>query len=158
MELLDNLKEQIPNFIAYLISFFMVVIFWMRNHWILKPLEKCDYQTYGLNFLHLLFVALIPFTTSLIGRFEQDTIAVILFSGTFGLVSLSNMILYRYIVTKTEWHGVDVSKEWTSPNWWKSYTIPLIALGSILISFININAAIALWLLAPVWLFFVLRK
>jgi uncharacterized membrane protein len=32
-----DLVHQIPNFIAYLIRFLLVVIFWMRNHWILKP-------------------------------------------------------------------------------------------------------------------------
>ena len=155
--LLSDLHKQIPNFIAYLISFLMIALFWMRHHWVFKYLEKCDYKTFMLNFVHLLFVCLIPYTASLIGRYEENPIAVILFSGAFGLAGLSLLFLHRYFVTKTEWHGENADKEWTNPNWWKTYPGPLFALGSILISFININAAIAIWLLLPVWAFFSTR-
>ncbi len=157
-QLLVDLHEQTPNFVAYLISFFVAALLWIKNHWILKPLEKCDYKTFWLNFAHLLFVSLIPFTASLIGRYEQDALAVILFSGSLGLASLSLAFLHRYAVTKTEWHSKDATKEWTNPKWWVMYLTLFFALGSILISFINVNAAIALWLLFPVWLLFFRRR
>ena len=157
-QLLADLQEQIPNFIAYLISFFVVAYLWMNNHWILKPLKKCDYKTFWLNFAHLLFVSLIPFTASLVGRYEQDTIAAILFSASLGLASFSLILLHRYALTKPEWHGENTIKEWTSPNWLARYPATLFALGSILISFINVNVAIGLWLLFPVWLFLYPRK
>lgn len=50
--LIADLFKQIPNFIAYLISFAIVASLWMRNHWILEPLKKCDYTTFWLNLLH----------------------------------------------------------------------------------------------------------
>jgi uncharacterized membrane protein len=40
MELLADLRKQISNFIAYFISFIMVAFFWMRHHWVFKPLDK----------------------------------------------------------------------------------------------------------------------
>jgi len=156
--LLDDLQEQIPNFIAYLISFFVAACLWMNNHWILKPLEKCDYKTFWLNFAHLLFVSLIPFTASLIGRYAQDAISVILFSASLGLAGFSLMLLHRYVVTKPEWHGESTIKAWTSPSWLVTSPVTLFALGSILISFINVNVAIGLWLLLPVWIFLFSRK
>jgi uncharacterized membrane protein len=157
-QLLADLQEQIPNFIAYLISFFVVAYLWMSNHWILKPLEKCDYKTFWLNFAHLLFLTLIPFTASLVGRYQQDTIAVILFSASLGLAAFSLILLHRYAATKPEWRGENTIKEWTNPNWLVTYPATLFALGSILISFINVNVAIGLWLLLPVWLFLFPRK
>lgn len=157
-QLLADLHEQIPNFMAYLISFFVAGLLWMKNHWILKPLEGCDYKTFWLNFVHLLFVALIPFTASLIGRYEQDALAVILFSGSIGLASVSLVSLHRYAVTKTEWHSKEAIKEWMNPKWWVMYLSSFFALGSILISFINVNAAIVLWLLFPVLLFLFRHK
>lgn len=152
--LVTDLQGQIPNFFAYLISFFMVAFLWIRHHWTLTPIEKCNFKTFWLNFLHLLFVTLLPYTASLIGHYEGDTIAVILFFGSIGLATLSLIFLHRYLVTRTEWHGKDVTKEWTSPAWQVMYASLLFSLGSILISFINVNAALAFWLILPVWLSF----
>jgi uncharacterized membrane protein len=54
-ELMADLIHQIPNFIAYLISFLVIVIFWMRNHWILQPLIKGNETVFWLNLLHVFF-------------------------------------------------------------------------------------------------------
>jgi uncharacterized membrane protein len=150
-ELMADLVHQIPNFIAYLISFLVIVIFWMRNHWILKPLTKGDETVFWLNLLHLFFLSLIPYTSSLIGHYEQDSLAVMIFSGSLGLSGLSLLFLHRYITTRTEWLGEAPIKPWTAPNWWMDYPAPFIALGSIGLAFINISAALAIWLLAPIW-------
>jgi len=152
--LVADLRGQTPNFFAYLISFSMVTFLWIRHHWTFTPIEKCNFKTFWLNFLHLLFVTLIPYTASLIGHYEGDIIAVILFFGSIGLATLSLIFLHRYVVTRTEWHGKDVTKEWLSPNWLMLYPSLVFSLGSILISFINVYAALVLWLLLPFWVFF----
>jgi uncharacterized membrane protein len=152
--LVTDLQGQIPNLIAYLISFSMLAFLWIRHHWTLAPVEKCNFKTFWLNFLHLLFVTLIPYTASLIGHYEGDTIAVIFFFASIGLATLSLIFLHRHVVTKTEWNSKDVTREWTSPAWQVMYPGLLLSLGSILISFINVNAALAFWLILPVWLSF----
>jgi uncharacterized membrane protein len=146
-----DLFDQIPNFIAYLISFAVVAGLWMRNHWILEPLKKCNETTFWLNLLHLLFLTLIPFTASLIGHYEQDAIAVILFSGSLGLPGCSLLLIHRYVIPKTDWHGETTSRAWTSPNWLLDYPAPIFAMGSILLAFVSIPAALGLWFLLPVW-------
>lgn len=132
----------------------MTAFLWIRHQWILRPVEKCDHKIFWINFGHLLFVTLIPYTASLVGHYQEDAVAVIFFSGSLGLATLFLIFLHRYVVTKTEWHGEDTSKEWTSPSWPVMYPSLLFALGSILISFINVNGALAFWLLLPVWLVF----
>lgn len=149
--LLVDLFDQIPNFVAYLISFAVVASLWMRNHWILEPLKKCNETTFWLNLLHLLFLTLIPFTASLIGHYEQDAIAVILFSGSLGLPGFSLLLIHRYVIRKTDWYGETTSKTWTSPNWWLAYPAPIFAMGSMLLAFVSIPAALGLWFLLPIW-------
>jgi uncharacterized membrane protein len=151
VQLLTDLQKQIPNFIAYAISFYMVAFLWMRNYWILKHLHKCAEKTFWLNFGHLMFVSLIPYAASLIGHYDRDPIAVMIFSGCLGMASFSLLILHRSVVPKREWHHEDAPNLWTNPNWWAMYPAPLFALGSILISFISVNGAIALWFLTPIW-------
>ena len=157
-QLLSDLQQQIPNFIAYILSFYMVALLWMRNFWVLKHLNRCGEMTFWLNFVHLMFMSLIPYAASLIGHYKQDPIAVILFSGSFGLASLSLLILHRYVAAKNEWHQEGSPRLWTNPNWLTMYPGPLFAIGSILISFINVNGALAIWFLAPLLAIYISRK
>ena len=153
--LVTELVEQEPNFLAYFVSFGMVAFLWMRNHWIFNYLKECDEMTFWINFVHLLFLSLTPYTASLLGHYHQDPIAVILFSVCLGLASLSLLFLHRHVISKTEWRQGDTTREWTNPNWWGMYPPPIFAVGSILVSFINVQAAVALWLLLPAWAFIV---
>jgi uncharacterized membrane protein len=150
-ELMADLVHQIPNFIAYLISFLVIVLFWMRNHWILKPLTKGDETVFWLNLLHLFFLSLIPYTSSLVGHYEQDSLAVMIFSGSLGFCGLSLLFLHGYVVGRPEWLEETPTKAWTAPNWLMDYPAPFIALGSVSLAFINIPAALGIWLLTPIW-------
>ena len=151
-QLIDDLVRQIPNFTAYIISFYAAVLLWMRNHWILEPLKACNETTFWLQFTHLLFVSLIPYTTSLVGRYEEDPIGIILFSASLGLAGLSLLFLHRYVVTRKDWHTESATtKEWTNPRWLTLYPGPLFALGALLVSFINVTGALLLWFFLPIW-------
>lgn len=157
-ELLADLVKQIPNFVAYLISFLGIAIFWMRNHWILKPLSVCDEKAFWLNLLHLFFLSLIPYTTSLVGHYEQDALAVAVFAGSIGLCGLSLLFLHRYLIHKTEWLAEAPVKAWISPNWWVDYPAPFFAIGSICLAFVSIPAALGFWFLLPVWVFLLILR
>lgn len=150
-ELLRDLIDQIPNFIAYLISFVVIVIFWMRNHWILIPLTKCHETVFWLNLLHVFFLSLIPYTSSLVGHYEEDSLAVMIFSGSLGLCGLSLLFLHLHVINKPEWLEKPPTKQWIAPNWWVDYPAPYIALGSIGLAFLNLHAALGIWLVAPLW-------
>jgi uncharacterized membrane protein len=152
-QLATDMVGQIPNFLAYFASFGVVAFLWMRNHWILKPLKECDERTFWINLIHLLFLTLTPYTASLLGHYPLDPLAVILFSGTLGLAGLLLLLLHRYVINKTEWQQEGTTKEWTNPNWWRAYPAPIFAAGSIFLSFINVQAAVALWLIIPAWAF-----
>ncbi len=156
--LIEDLVRQLPNFLAYITSFFVVAFLRMRHHWLLKPLKDCDESTFWLQLSHLFFVSLTPFTASLLGHYEEDPIAVILFSGSIGLAGLSLLFLHRYVVTRDEWHGEDVTNEWTHPRWLAIYPGPIFALCSILLAFINLTGALLVWFFLPVWALLVLRR
>ncbi len=150
-QLVEDLIQQIPNFVSYTISFFVVAFLWMRHHWILKPLKTCDEKAFWINFVHILFLSVTPYTSSLFGHYEEDPIAVVLFSGNLGLAGLSLLLLHRYVLLKPEWHNESAEEGWTRPNWWTIYPGPIFALGSILLSFISITGAFLIWLLLPLW-------
>jgi uncharacterized membrane protein len=158
MELAADLIDQIPNFIAYFISFFVVAIFWMNHHRLFGSLKQCDEKTLLFNLSHILFVTLTPYTTSLIGHYEYDQIAVILFSANIGLASLSLILLYQYVAGQTDWHESEGAMQWVPLKWWVIYFGPLLAIVSIGASFVSVHLALFLLLLLPVRNFLLLKR
>jgi uncharacterized membrane protein len=148
-KIIDDLVKQLPNFFSYFVSFFVVGTLWIKHHMLLNPLNKCNEGTFGLNFIHLLFVTLTPYTASLFGHYEEDPIVVFLFSGSIGLAAFSLHILHLYVVAQTGWYGEDVAEEWKHPNWLMSYPATVLALISMFLSFISVTGAILVWVIFP---------
>jgi len=121
----------------------------MNHHRIFQSVIKCDEWALLLNLAHLLFISLTPYAASLIGHYEGDRVATIVFSGNLGLASWSLIVLGQYVLAKEEWRTDDASGTWVKIPWWSVYFGPGIALVSILVSFVSIDAALLLWLLLP---------
>jgi uncharacterized membrane protein len=157
-QLATDLLQQLPNFFAYIIGFSVVAFFWMNHHRIFQSVTSCDGRALILNLIHLLFISLVPYVASLIGHYEGDRIAAIIFSANLGLASLSLIMLGRYVLARAEWRTDETGGTWVKVPLWASYAGPGLALVSIVVSFVNIDVALFLWLLLPLRdLFFMLR-
>ena len=157
-QLTTDLFQQIPNFVAYIISFLVVAFFWMNHHRLFQSVTMGDEWALLLNLAHLLFISLTPYVTSLIGHYEGDRIATIVFSVDLGLASLSLIVLGQYVLAKEAWRTIDAGGTWIKVPWWSVYAGPGIALVSIMVSFLSINLALLLWLLLPLRDLFVLGR
>lgn len=147
--LTTDLFEQLPNFFAYIISFSVVAFFWMNHHRIFQSVTSCDARALVLNFVHLLFISLTPYAASLIGHYEGDRIATIVFSANLGLASLSLNVLGHYVLAREKWRTDDTGGTWVKIPLWVGYSGPGLALVSIVVSLVSSNVALLLWLLLP---------
>lgn len=157
-QLTTDLLQQIPNFVAYVIGFLVVAFFWMNHHRIFQSVTMCDEWALLLNLAHLLFISLMPYVASLIGHYEGDRVATIVFSANVGLASLSLIVLGQYLLAKEEWRTGEGDGTWVKVPWWTVYTGPGLAMMSIVVSFVSINAALLLWLLLPLRDLFLLGR
>ena len=148
-ELTSDLVHQLPNFVAYIVGFFLVARFWINHHRIFQSAGLCDERALSLNLVHLFFISLTPYTASLIGHYEGDRIAAIILSSNLGLSSLSLTVLGHYVLEKKEWRTKESGGTWVEVPWWTAYSGPGLALVSIMVSFLSINTALLLWLLLP---------
>jgi uncharacterized membrane protein len=121
----------------------------MNHHRIFQSATKYDEWALLFNLGHLLFISLIPYAASLIGHYEGDRIATIVFSVNFGLASWSLIALGQYVLAKEEWRTNDAGGTWVKVPWWSVYTGPGLVLVSIVVSFMSIGVALLLWLLLP---------
>lgn len=150
-EMLADLAQQLPNFVAWLISFVLVARIWIVHHSIIAKLARCHVGTITLNFMLLGFCSLVPFGAGLIGTYEWDPLAIIIFSTIFGLTGISIGLLARHISAETHLHRADASPVDLAFHWkYHAFGIPIIALVSILLIPVEEILSLGLWIFEPV--------
>ncbi len=90
-ELLQELANLLPKAISWLISFFVLAIFWVGHHRMLHHVRTVDEGLLWRNILQLALVSLIPFSSAIIGEYGGAFASQVVYSGNMmalGLVSL----------------------------------------------------------------------
>jgi TMEM175 potassium channel family protein len=92
---LDDLHDLLPVFLAYVLSFINLGIYWNNHHHMIVATERINGRILWAN-LHLLFwLSLFPFTTGWMGENEFASLP----TAAYGLVSLLAAIAY-YILAR----------------------------------------------------------
>lgn len=93
-----GLMEEIPTFLAYIISFFMIYITWLYHHNLFQVAEKITVPAYLLNGLWIFFLTLVPFLTAWIGSDPDAFLAEFLYTLDMVFWSISFVLLDRRVI------------------------------------------------------------
>jgi len=149
-QMVADLEGQIPNFLAWLVSFILLARFWIVHHAVVATLARCHTGTLVWNFVVLGLVSLVPFAAGLIGTYEYDPVAASIFAIMLGATSLALGLFARHAATERHLHR---SEQVTDLEWhWKYHArvLPLFAVASLLLLAVEEAAAVAIWVLEPV--------
>ena len=95
---LENLRELLPIFLSYVLSFVYVGIYWNNHHHMLQMVHKISGAALWAN-LHLLFwLSLIPFASGWMGENHFATIPVAVYGFCLLMCSVAYGILARVLV------------------------------------------------------------
>lgn len=83
------LGELFPQFIAYVVAFFLLGKYWLAHHRFAARLGAVDNRFLALTLVYLAFVAVLPFPTSMIGSYETNPLSGALFA--LNLAGISGM-------------------------------------------------------------------
>jgi uncharacterized membrane protein len=95
-ELLHRLGEMWPEFVSYAVSFLMLGFMWTVHHYQFKSIKQSDGVLAWVNLLFLMFVSLLPFTTSLLGKYINEQLPVLLYGGNIVACMVLRLILWNY--------------------------------------------------------------
>ena len=95
----ESLIQSIPLMLEqlrhYIIAFLTLASFWIGQHYLMDRIKKTDAGLNWIIMVHLLFIALIPVTTDIIGNFHS-VLSVQIFVVNLFLISLSIDVLHAY--------------------------------------------------------------
>src|SRR5262245_55998378 len=81
LNLRHELIQMWPRFLAYVISFVMLGVYWVGHHNQYHYIRRTDRSVLWINIFFLMGVSLIPFSTGLLGQFPEERTAL----GVYGL-------------------------------------------------------------------------
>jgi uncharacterized membrane protein len=146
-QLTTALRDLLPSFYAFILSFLLLFIFWRGYNAIVSGLAKnIDFTIVLRVIFFLLLISLIPFSTYFFGRYYYSQIGVSVYAINILLVSLSLHHLRKYILRADhiETHGWSQRDHRNASI--RSLTPATIALLSIPLSHYHPNVASALLL------------
>ena len=148
---IDSLAVTFPQILHYAIAFFVLISFWMAHHRQVSYITHVDKVLVWLNVLTLFFVALVPFTTDLVGTYAEYPLAVSFYAGNLCMIGLLTTASWFYIAGKGRLINETVSRENYVSGIVRGLTVPLVSI--IIIVYANLVSAsnsTYLFLLIPV--------
>ena len=93
-ELGDALRERRPEILSFFISFAVVGYYWLAHHRLFAQLGRMTRRIMGLNLVYLGAIAFIPFPTALVGAYEDEPVAVIMYAIALAVASLIESVMF----------------------------------------------------------------
>ena len=144
------LQSLLPIFLAYVLSFVYIGIYWNNHHHMLHTTGKINGKILWAN-QHLLFwLSLVPFTTAWMGENHFAPLPVALYGVVLFLAAIAYVILQNCIIAS---QGKDSKLGSAVGNDWKGKISPVLYLSAIALAFVQRWASLALYgVVALIWL------
>jgi TMEM175 potassium channel family protein len=88
------LWDQRQSFFAYAISFAVIGRFWVVHHRFFGEVTGFDGRLLALNIFYLAWIALIPFSSSVLGDHGGETAAVVLYAANLSAAVLVGILMF----------------------------------------------------------------
>jgi uncharacterized membrane protein len=149
-ELPTRLNQLAPQIVSFVISFTVIGIYWSGHHRNFSLIKNYDGRLIMLNLIFLFFIATMPFTSGLLGRYAYLPIGVVPYAADVAAIGLSMSAIWWYasgshrLIDK----AMDVRLIWMLR--WRPLATSAVFILSIPIAFFNPFWGTWIWLLAPV--------
>lgn len=95
-ELLRDLNELQPEIISFFVSFTVIGFYWLAHHRFVASLVSVDNTLVALHLPYLAFIALLPFPTSMLGRYDANPVALASYALVVAVISTLEWVMFRH--------------------------------------------------------------
>ncbi|MGH3322060.1 MAG: TMEM175 family protein [Streptosporangiaceae bacterium] len=143
-----QLLAQWPKMFSFVLSFVVIGTFWVSHHRMFRFIIRLDRRLLMINMLFLLFVAFLPFPTSVLGQHEDHTAAVVLYAVAISLTGLTAGALWRYACHDRRLVSSRLEPGFIRALKLRSLVVPIAFLPSIPVAFVDPTIAMYVWIAA----------
>lgn len=150
MSLSQLLLAQWPKFFNYALSFLLLAAFRIVHHRQFHFIRRTNRGHLWINIGILMFVALVPFTTDVVGDYSHQTLAEIIFSANLLILGLLFLLNWWYACWHRRLVVPDLDRETILRGVRGNSITPVIALISIALSLFIPRWALWVYILIPI--------
>jgi uncharacterized membrane protein len=152
-DLLGLITGQSHVFSNYAMSFLLAAVFWIIHHQQSHVIKRTDRNHIWLNILILMFVSLIPFSTSLINDYHDDWMASIFFGMNMFILGSLFYINWDYATRNHRLVALNLDPRRIAVGKKRSAVTPIVSLIAMALVFVDVRISSFAYLLIPVILF-----
>jgi uncharacterized membrane protein len=159
--LLQALLSQWPNYLGYVTSFLVIIIFWANHHNMFRNIYQVDYALLLINAFFLMCIAFIPFATALLTKYITSPTNQHTAANVYGATLLLNGMLFNTIWWYAVWKRRLVRRDLDAQAMHRItkgylFGLPFWALA-IVLSLINVELSLAFFILIDLIYFLPIR-
>jgi uncharacterized membrane protein len=157
VELPARIAAMNPEFLSFIIAFFVLASFWLLHHRHFHFVHIVDPGLVRITLFILAFTVLMPFTTNVSGDYSGVQVAVDLFHANMFILGLLFFIHWGYLVNNPELISSEISKQDATNGMRRALVIPFVSFLGFVCSFASPSWSMAIYLLIPL-MFFINRR
>ncbi len=124
----------IPKYIAWIISFFVLAIFWLSSHRQLHYVRHVDGKILALKLVFLAFVSFMPFASALAGEFVYLFTSQVIYASTMFMLGIMSLLTCRYIYRHPDLCSTAMSEATYRAARFRTNCLLVVALMSIVVA------------------------
>ncbi|TXF74936.1 TMEM175 family protein [Chryseobacterium sp.] len=138
-EMKRSLNELIPKFISFLVSFFVIALYWKAHHYVFGFVTKYTDRLIWINILFLLSIVIMPFSSAFYSENFSLPVPYSIYCLNIAVTGMLNCWLICYVSSGK--HGLSTlsgDRNWRRYHTLRSLVAPVIFLLSIALSFYSV--------------------
>lgn len=142
-----------PHLLIYAFSFIILGFYWIEHQIQYTFIKSSNQYFLWINIIFLMFIALIPFSTGVLGRYLGEQFSMMLYGVNIIFVGILSYFHWEYVnffnlVSK------EATSEAISTIKRSALVAPVIACISIFLSFFNLWISLSVYVLVPLYYIF----
>ena len=101
-DVLNGLVALLPKALAWVMSFFVLSLFWLGHHRVFNHVRHVDSTVLVWNLFQLACVSLMPFSSALIGEAAGSFAAQVVYSTNMALLGIAALAISRHVYRHPE--------------------------------------------------------
>lgn len=134
---------------TFAVSFFIVGMYWVLHHHVFTSIRRSDRTLLWANLLFMLFVVITPFSTGLLGAFDDSRTAIIVYGLNVMFLGLSLQAIWWYATRGHRLVNPRLERRTIRSEAIRLLIMPSICVIAIAVSFFSTITSIGIYILAP---------
>jgi uncharacterized membrane protein len=151
---LSTISSQLMSFF---ISFTVVGIYWSAHHRYFGHIKRYDSRLIALNMVFLLFIALMPFIASLLGKYGYVPLSVAIYAAEVAATGVSIGAVWWYASYQHRLVDPGLDQQYIRGRNLIAAVVPAFFLLSIPFCLVNAYAPMIVWWVSPIFALFFRR-